>query len=247
MKDKIYLGDCLEVMEAIPDESIDMVLCDLPYGITKCKWDSVIPLDKLWKQYKRIMKVNGAIVFTAVQPFTTILINSHLDGFKHTWIWDKVRPSGMQIVKYKPMQRHEDIVVFTASGDKVNYYPIMEKRDAPVRSKIYSYSPSSPITSSRGVDNKVRYYDHKYPQSIVRYVKDTYAIHPTQKPVALFSYLIRNYTLPGELVLDNCAGSGTTAIACLNTGRDFILIEKDAEYYRICQERVQCWREVDED
>ena len=128
---KLMFGDCLERMQEIENKSIDMILCDLPYGMTACKWDTIIPFEPLWEQYKRIIKKNGAIVLTAAQPFASMLIMSNLKGFKHEWIWDKVRPSGFQTAKYKPMQRHENVLVFTSKGERVNYFPIMELRDKP--------------------------------------------------------------------------------------------------------------------
>ena len=232
---KIYNEDCLEGMKRIPDKSVDMILCDLPYGTTACKWDTIIPFEPLWEQYNRIIKDNGAIVLTATQPFASVLIGSNLRGFKHEWVWDKVRPSGFQITKYKPMQRHENVLVFTKKGERVNYYPIMEKRDKPVKGKVYSKSESSPLSKSDGC---VRTYTHKHPQSILTIVKPSNAIHPTQKPVALFEYLINTYTREGETVLDNCMGSGTTAIASMNTGRNFIGFELDETYFKIANERI---------
>lgn len=233
---KIHHGDCLELMKDITDKSIDMILCDLPYGITACKWDSIIPLEQLWAEYKRIIKKHGAIVLTASQPFASELVMSNPKGFKHEWIWDKVRPSGFQVAKYKPMQRHENVLVFTSKGERVNYFPIMELRDKPVISRVVSSSESSPLKYS---DGKARTYTHKNPQSIIVFTKTNRAVHPTQKPVALFEYLIKTYTKEGEVVLDNCIGSGTTAIAALNTGRFFIGIEKEKKYVDIANKRIE--------
>ncbi len=233
---KIICGDCLEVMKDIPDKSIDMILCDLPYGTTACKWDTIIPFEPLWEQYKRLIKDNGAIVLTAIEPFASALIMSNPKGFKHEWIWDKVRPSGFQVAKYKPMQRHESVLVFTSKGERVNYFPIMEIRDKPVKGRVTSSSESSPLKYN---DGKTRTYTHKNPQSIIVFPKPNRAVHPTQKPVALFEYLIKTYTNEGETVLDNCAGSGTAAIASLNTGRFFIGIEKDPKYVEIARQRVE--------
>jgi site-specific DNA-methyltransferase (adenine-specific) len=172
---------------------------------------------------------------TATQPFASALIMSKPDWYKHEWVWDKVRPSGFQVAKYKPMQRHENVLVFSKKGKRVNYFPIMELRDKPITGKVYGRSGSSPLAYS---DGRKRTYINKYPQSILRYNKPSKSLHPTQKPVALFEYLIKTYTQPGEIVLDNCIGSGTTAIAALNTGRFFIGIEKDKHYYEIAVERV---------
>jgi len=233
---KIYNMDCVQGMKYIDDKSIDMILCDLPYGMTACKWDSIIPLEPLWAEYKRIIKKHGAIVLTASQPFTSELVMSNPKGFKHEWVWDKVRPSGFPVAKYKPMQRHENVLVFTSKGERVNYFPIMELRDKPVKGRVASSSESSPLKYS---DGKTRIYTHKNPQSIIVFPKPNRAVHPTQKPVALFEYLIKTYTNEGETVLDNCMGSGTTAIACINTNRNYIGFELDPTYYAIAEERIK--------
>ena len=232
---KIYNMDCVQGMKYIDDKSIDMILCDLPYGMTACKWDSIIPLEPLWAEYKRIIKKHGAIVLTASQPFTSELVMSNPKGFKHEWVWDKVRPSGFPVAKYKPMQRHENVLVFTSKGERVNYFPIMELRDKPVKGRVASSSESSPLKYS---DGKTRIYTHKNPQSIIVFPKPNRAVHPTQKPVALFEYLIKTYTNEGETVLDNCMGSGTTAIACINTNRNYIGFELNKEYYEIAKNRI---------
>jgi site-specific DNA-methyltransferase (adenine-specific) len=228
---KIYNEDCLEGMKRIPDKSIDMILCDLPYGTTACKWDSVIPFDLLWEQYNRIIKDDGIIALTSTQPFTTALIQSNIKKFKYTWIWDKVRPSGFQIAKYRPMMRHEDICIF---GNKKNYKPIMTEREKIIKGKVRKSSESSPLKYN---DGKIREYTKRYPQSILTFCKEV-GLHPTQKPVALFEYLIKTYTDEGEVVLDNCIGSGTTAIACINTNRNFIGFEIEKEYVEIANNRI---------
>ena len=228
-------GDCLELMKDIQDKSVDMILCDLPYGTTACKWDTIIPFEPLWEQYNRIIKKHGAIVLTATQPFASALVMSNPKGFKHEWVWDKVRPSGFQVAKYKPMQRHENVLVFTSKGERINYFPIMELRDKPVKGRVASSSESSPLKYS---DGKTRIYTHKNPQSIIVFSKPNRTIHPTQKPVALFEYLIETYTNEGETVLDNCMGSGTTGVACKNLNRNFIGIELDEGYFKIAKERI---------
>ncbi len=234
---KIYNMDCLEGMKLIDDKSIDMILCDLPYGTTACKWDTVIPFEPLWAQYKRVIKDNGAIVLTATNPFSSVLVSSNLRGFKHEWIWQKEKGVGFQIAKYRPMQEHEHILVFTKNGERVNYYPIKEKRDKPTKSKgARTKSDSSPIAYLNNI-NKV--YVDRYPTSIKKFPRDNDKIHPTQKPVALFEYLIKTYTNEGETVLDNCMGSGTTAIACINTNRNFIGFELDKHYCDIANERIR--------
>lgn len=235
MIDTILEGDCLELMPTIPDKSIDMILCDLPYGTTACKWDQVIPFEPLWKEYKRLIKDHGAIVLTASQPFTSLLITSNIDWFKYCWIWDKVRGVGFQIAKYRPMMRHEDVLVF--GRGRVVYNPIMTPRDDIKRSKCYTQSESSPIKYN---DGQIREYTEKYPTSIINIsnANQTDKAHPTQKPAALFEYLIKTYTNEGDLVLDNCIGSGTTAIAALNTGRHFMGIEKEPKYVEIARKRI---------
>ncbi len=233
---KLMQGDCLELMKDLPDGSVDMILCDLPYGTTACKWDTIIPFEPLWEQYNRIIKKHGAIVLTATQPFASALVMSNPKGFKHEWVWDKVRPSGFQVAKYKPMQRHENVLVFTSKGERVNYFPIMELRDKPVKGRVASSSESSPLKYS---DGKTRIYTHKNPQSIIVFSKPNRTIHPTQKPVALFEYLIETYTKEGETVLDNCIGSGTTAIAAIKTNRNYIGFELDKHYCDIANERIR--------
>lgn len=235
---KIYNEDCLEGMKRIPDGSVDMILCDLPYGTTACKWDSVIPLDEMWAEYKRVIKKNGAIVLTATNPFSSILIASNLKGFKHEWIWRKERGVGFQVAKYRPMQEHEHVVVFSSMGERVNYSPIMVKRDKPLTTSLAgSRSDSSPVKKLR--KGKVTY-THKHPLSILEFPRDNkLKLHPTQKPVGLFEYLIRTYTNEGDTVLDNCMGSGTTAIACMNTGRNFIGFELEGEYFHKANERIK--------
>ncbi len=232
---KIYNEDCLEGMKRIPDGSIDMILCDLPYGTTACKWDTIIPFEALWKQYERIIKDNGAIVLTAAQPFTSALVMSNPKMFKYSWIWDKVKPSGFQVAKYRPMMRQEDVLVF--GKGRINYNPIMTLREKVKTSRIYSSSDSNPLKNN---DGKNRTYTHKYPQSILTFSNAVQKgkVHPTQKPVILFEYLIKTYTDEGETVLDNCMGSGTTAIACLNTERNFIGFELNEEYYNISLKRI---------
>ncbi len=228
-------GDCLELMSSIPDGSIDMILCDLPYGTTACKWDVVIPFDALWNQYERIIKKNGAIVLTASQPFTSNLVMSNPKLFKHSWVWDKKKPGTFTNAKYQPLKSHEDILVF--SQGVVFYKPIMTPRE-----KIKKNSFSSPSGSARlsSHDGKERIYTEKYPKTILEFsnANQSHRYHPTQKPVALMEYLIKTYTNEGETVLDNCMGSGTTGIACLNTNRDFIGMEKDPKYFEIAQNRI---------
>jgi site-specific DNA-methyltransferase (adenine-specific) len=233
---KVHCSDCLELMKGIPDKSVDMILADLPYGTTACKWDVVIPFEPLWEQYKRVIKDNGAIVLTATNPFSSMLVASNAKGFKHEWIWQKEKGVGFQVAKYRPMQEHEHVLVFTKKGERVNYYPIKEPRDKPVTSKgASSKSGSSPI---QYLSKQNYIYNDKYPTSIKMFKRDNSRIHPTQKPVALFEYLIKTYTNEGDIVLDNVAGSGTTGVACKNTNRNYILIEKEPEYIDIINQRL---------
>ena len=233
---KIYNEDCLIGMQRIQDKSVDCIICDLPYGTTACKWDTIIPFEPLWEQYERVIKDGGAIVLTAAQPFTSALVMSNPKLFKYSWVWDKVKPSGFQIAKYRPMMRQEDVLVFGKA--KVQYYPIMTDREKQKKSKVYSSSDSSPLANN---DGEERTYTQKYPQSILTYsnANQRGKVHPTQKPVALFEYLIKTYTNEGETVLDNCIGSGTTAIACMNTNRNFIGFETDKTYYQIACDRIR--------
>ena len=237
-KIELILGDCLEKMNGIPDANVDLILCDLPYGTTACKWDSVIPFEPLWSHYKRIIKKNGAIVLTASQPFTTKLISSNIEHFKYCWVWDKVRGVGFQIAKFRPMMRTEDVVVFgNGKGALATYNAQMVERDKIKKSKCYSSSDSNPLAHN---DGQEREYTHKYPTNIIEVSNASQKgkVHPTQKPVALMEYLIRTYTNEGETVLDNCMGSGTTGVACKNLNRGFIGIELDPRFFKIAEKRI---------
>ena len=243
----LYLGDCLDIMPKLPEKSIDAIIADIPYGTTACKWDVIIPFDRMWSNLARIIKPNGAIVLFGSEPFSSLLRTSTwvdakgktrnaLEWYRYDWIWDKVRPSGFQIAKYVPMKRHEIISIFSDHTPK--WYPIKEKRDKQVKGRVSSQSESSPIKYNDGL---VRLYNDKNPQSIIVFSKqsDGRYVHPTQKPVALMEYLIKTYTNEGETVLDFTMGSGSTGVAAKNTNRAFIGIEKDEKYFRIAQERIQ--------
>ena len=233
---KLVHGDCLEKMKDIPDKSIDMILCDLPYGTTACKWDSIIPLEPMWEQLKRVIKPNGAIVMTASQPFTTTLIASNMKMFKYCWVWDKGVPSGFNYARFQPMRKHEDILVFYAKAP--TYDSQGDPYDKPVTYKMaHSESDSSHMTHSRKGEYATA--THKRKHSILRFDKVRNGVHPTQKPVALMEYLIKTYTNEGETVLDFTMGSGTTGVACKNLNRDFIGIEFDAEYFEIAKTRIE--------
>lgn len=238
VKDKVqlYKGDCLEIMKDIKDKSIDMILCDLPYGTTACKWDSIIPFEPLWEQYNRIIKDNGAIVLFGNEPFTSKLICSNLKGFKYRWDWNKKIPSGMSYAKYRPMQQTEDISIFTKNGEKTVYNPQMIKRDIPIKSGGMGNSDSAFTKTYRPLKKT---YEYKNPVTLIEFDKIRKgSFHPTQKPVELLKYLIKTYTNEGEVVLDNCMGSGSTGVACINTNRRFIGIEKDDKYFDIAYNRI---------
>lgn len=234
---KIYQGDCLELMPLIDDKSIDMILCDLPYGNTACRWDFIIiPFEPLWQQYKKIIKDNGAIVLTASQPFTSALLMSNIMMFKYNWIWNKVRGVGHLLSKKRPMMATEDILIF--GKDVIKYNPQMRKRDKP-RKSTNKGNPRYSIDQRILFNGKTLY--EKYPINIIEFNKSSskdLLLHPNQKPVALFEYLIKTYTNEGDLVLDNCAGSGTTGVACINLKRNFILIEKEEKYIEIIRKRL---------
>jgi len=239
-------GDCLELMKDIPDKSIDMILCDLPYGTTACKWDVIIPYAPLWKQYKRIIKENGAIVLFSAQPFTSKLISSNIENYKHYWIWDKELCGAFALAKYRPMIVTEEICVFSSNG-KVKYYPQMENAiEKNIRPINLGSSSSSATPVSSGIAKSDKNYNNKkrYPKNIIKYSKynaecnQLNRIHPTQKPIYVCEYLIKTYTLENELVLDNCMGSGTTGVACKNLNRSFIGMEKEEKYFKIAENRI---------
>lgn len=238
---KIYNEDCLETMERIEDKSVDMVLCDLPYGTTACKWDAIIPFEPLWEQYKRIIKDNGVIVLTASQPFTSALVMSNPKMFKYEWIWEKNRGSNFAVTKYQPMKEHESILIF--GNKKMKYYPIKEKRsEGGISRSKYRVNPSN--TGKREVYNGLMEKESRglsslrVPRSIQRFNTEV-GFHPTQKPVPLFEYFIRTYTVEGDLVLDNCMGSGTTAVACIRSKRNYIGSEISEKYCKIAEERLK--------
>ena len=239
----LMMGDCLELMREIPDGSVDMVLADLPYGTISCKWDSVIPFEPLWEQYRRIAKPNAAIVLTASQPFTTALIASNLAEFKYCWVWEKSKPTGFINAKNAPLKKHEDVVVFSRGAaannnpKRMTYFP---QGLEPSGKRVKSKNDQDDAWGSRPSRNNDGYVQEfkNYPASILRVPSESKTVHPTQKPVALMEYLIRTYTQEGETVLDNCMGSGTTGVACVNTGRRFIGIEKDDKYFQIATGRI---------
>lgn len=238
---ELWQGDCLELMSNIPEKSVDMILCDLPYGTTACKWDIVIPFEPLWKEYNRVIKDNAAIVLFGSEPFSSHLRLSNLKMYKYDWVWDKHIPRNFINAKIMPMQKHENIMVFNCKG-KTNYHPQMEKRDKPVKVKNYAKKNGNSVynLNNNGSDDVERTYEYKYPDTIIigKWEANKGKIHPTQKPVSLLEYLIKTYTNEGDLVLDNCMGSGSTGVACINTGRKFIGIELDENYFNIAKSRM---------
>lgn len=232
-------GDCLEIMDYIGSESIDLILCDLPYGTTNCKWDSVIPFAELWKHYERIIKLNGAILLTSAEPFTSYLITSNIKLFKYDLIWQKTHPKGHLNAKKMPMRAHENICVFYKKPPVYNPQKTTGHKHRIIPAK---YKKENIGNNVYGSENRNTHYDstERYPLSVQVFGNAdlTKLIHPTEKPVSLFEWLIKTYSNKGDTVLDNCSGSGTTAIACINTGRKYICIEKDKNYYDLSKHRI---------
>ncbi len=221
-------------MQEIPEQSIDCIICDLPYGVTDCKWDNLIPFPELWKQYKRIIKPNGAIVLFSIQPFTTKLIHSNLKDFRYCWYWKKNNKTGAPFAKVQPMRCIEDICVFYQHKPTYNPQGI-KKLDKPITKR----KPQNPgVYAFRGNGSPQQYTN--YPVNLIEFsgVHSKEREHPTQKPISLLEYLVKTYTNEGETVLDNCMGSGSTGVACMNAGRKFIGIEKDLQYYNIAKNRI---------
>lgn len=248
-KYKLAQGDCLELMKKIKDESIDLILCDLPYGTSACKWDSVIPFEPLWEQYKRIIKSEGAIVLFGAEPFSSALRMSNLDMYKYDWKWEK--PNGVNFLnfKYQPAKVHEDVMVFGKSATSyskkgnMTYNPQMSEgkpynqtsgQQRNDNGHVLGSTVRSPIKQVVTKNDGTR-----YPRSIIRFPLDKDKFHPTQKPVALLEYLIKTYTDDETWVLDNCMGSGSTGVACMNTNRNFIGFELDEKYFNIAKERIE--------
>ncbi len=255
---KIYNEDCLEGMKRIADRSVDMILCDLPYEITQCKWDTIIPFEPLWEQYRRVIKSNGAIVLTASQPFTSALVMSNPKMFKYCWVWEKGKSSNFVHAKNMPIKQHEDICVFSLApiGHKIQLGNKRMKYNPQGLIKVNlkwhrprKYETEHNLSRESHVLDRIIEFTN-YPKSIIKFDNSDNrerGLHPTQKPVALFEYLIKTYTDPGELVLDNCMGSGTTAIACMNTQRNFIGFEMDKGYYDIACKRIEDHKEETND
>lgn len=229
MNVQLLQGDCLELMKDLPDGSVDLILCDLPYGTTQNKWDSVLPLDTLWATYNRVC--TGPIVLTAAQPFTSALVMSQITKFKYQWVWQKEAGTGLLNAKRQPLRDHEDVLVFY--GKQCLYNPQMtagKRYTCKKGGETSNYNPSGTVvTVNEGT---------RCPKTVLQFSRDRNKVHPTQKPVALMEYMIRTYTNEGDTVLDNCMGSGTTGVACINTGRNFIGIEKDQQYFNIAEGRI---------
>lgn len=233
----IKQGDCLELMKEIPNKSIDLILCDLPYGVTACKWDKKIPLDKLWLEYKRIIKKNGAIILFAKDTFSAEILMSNKKGFKHKWFWNKKQSGSFFLAKYMPLQLVEEILVFTASGEKVNYFPQMKvgkMRKRGGAKKIHSSMNKGFRLEFSSISNLY------YPTNIIEFAtRKKNRLHPTEKPIELLEYIIKTYSKENDIVLDNCIGSGSTAVACVRTGRKYIGYEIEKEYFDIATKRIE--------
>ena len=238
------LGDCLERMKEIPDGSVDMILCDLPYGTTACKWDTVIPFEPLWAQYKRMIKDNGAIVLFGSEPFSSLLRCSNIKNYKYDWVWDKKHGANFAQANKRPLKNIENVMVFY---DKPCFYNPQKIQNPKGEEKRSKYPPSLQkecFVGQVAMNADFAHFGSKYesdkllPKSILVFSRDSKPVHPTQKPVALMEYLIKTYTNEGETVLDNCMGSGTVGVACKNLNRKFIGIEKDETYFKIAQDRI---------
>lgn len=245
----LYNDDCFYIMSYIEDKSIDLILCDLPYGTTACKWDSVLPLDHLWSEYKRIIKDRGIICLFGQEPFSSAVRMSNMDMYRYDWIWQKEKPSNFQLMGFQPGRVHENIMVFSKAkscylknGNTAIYYPIMEEREKPRKANVKIYGePDKNILHSykNGLKDNFKTYLTKNPISILKFNNESHKVHPTQKPVKLLEYLIQTYTKEDDLVLDNCMGSGSTGVACKNLNRSFIGIEKELKYFEIAEERLK--------
>lgn len=232
---KLFLGDCLEVMKKIPDKFIDCIVCDLPYGTTSCKWDTIISFDKLWEQYKRIRKDKCPIVLFGSEPFSSYLRISNINEYKYDWTWNKKIPSGMCNAKIQPMRQTENISVFMEGSSFYN--PQMIQRDKPIKSGGMADSLSG---GTKGLKRIAKTYTEKYPTTLITFDKVRQgSLHPTQKPLDLMEYLVKTYSIEGAIILDNCMGSGTTGVAALKLNRRFIGIEKEEKYFKIAEERIK--------
>lgn len=233
---ELWQGDCLKLMKDIPDGSVDMVMCDLPYGTTQNHWDSIIPLEPLWAEYRRVCKPSAAIVLTAAQPFASLLVVSNLKMFSYEWVWIKSKITGVLNAKRMPVRKHELVLVFSQSPTTYNAQGLARK------GTLTTQGSNSENYGSRKSESYIQEYTN-WPRDVLEIPSEGKTVHPTQKPVALMEYLIKTYTLSGETVLDNCMGSGTAGVACVNLGRRFIGIEKDPDYFQKAQKRILDRRE----
>lgn len=238
---QLYQGDCLEVMKQIPDKSVDMILCDLPYGTTACSWDTIIPFDKLWEQYNRVIKDNGAICLFGSEPFASNLRLSKFDLYKYDWYWEKERGTGFARANKQPLRKIKNICVFYKK--QPFYNSVGKKLDKPYKHALPIVKSNSDNVANSNLDNEERMYssyEYSKKHNLLRFARKTKgSLHPTQKPVALMEYLIETYTNVGETVLDNCMGSGTTGVACKHLNRNFIGIELDPNYFEIAKNRIE--------
>jgi len=238
---QLYQGDCLEVMKQIPDKSVDMILCDLPYGTTACKWDIIIPFDKLWEQYNRIIKDNGAILLFGSEPFSSALRMSNIKNYKYDWYWEKERGTGFARANKQPLRKIENICVFYKK--QPFYDSIGERLGKPYKHALPIIKSDSDNVSNNNLENGNRVYavyEYSKKHNVLRFSRKTKgSLHPTQKPVELLEYLIKTYTNDGNTVLDNCMGSGTTGVACKHLNRNFIGIELDTNYFEIAKNRIE--------
>lgn len=245
MSIQLFHGDCLEVMRGLPDGSVDLILSDLPYGMTDCDWDDPIPLAPLWEQYWRVLKPNCVVVLTSVQPFTTSLIASQMAHFKYCWIWRKSRPSGFVHAPNMPLKDYEDVAIFSKAGVKHETGALNRMKYFPQGLEVLAKPKTIPLrTRGESVFNARK--SHRayvrtvgsYPRQVLEIASEADAVHPTQKPLALFEYLIKTYSELGDVVLDSCCGSGTAGVACVNLGRGFIGIEKNRAFYELARARI---------
>ena len=238
----LFQGDCLDIMPLIPDNSIDCIITDPPYGTTACKWDSIIPLEPMWEQLKRVIKPNGAIVLFGAEPFSSILRCSNLKMYKYDWVWNKTKTQHFAQAPYRPMTEHELVSVFSYGGNAKNANPrlVYNPQGLVKCHKVCKGKKASHSEHRIRLTDQADYIQEwsNYPTTILKFASEGKTIHPTQKPVALMEYLIKTYTLEGETVLDFTMGSGSTGVACKNTNRNFIGIEKDETYFKIAQDRI---------
>lgn len=244
MKIEAWLGDCLDRMKEIPDGSVSAIIADPPYGTVACAWDSIIPFEPMWEQLNRTIKPCGAIVLFGSQPFSSVLVTSNMKNFAHQWVWNKRFAANFVQAKRQPLKDHEDVLVFSSNAKQPYYYPQMTQRDVPIKKGGNKQSKAIPIAvtdKSREFGESSKSYNKKHPTTTSLHfsVRDGRGLHPTQKPVALMEYLIKTYTNEGETVLDFTAGSFTTGVACINTNRAFIGIEKDEAYFKLGVDRMQ--------